>query len=174
MLPLHLPAQPPPPLPLPSWIVGERLEATRLLPSGGEMLILEWRRLLCMDRLEKQKKVKMPCRHLTDPKTAKRELHCHGPNIYKDTKPKRRLFLNSDQKRYLAAGVYLSEAPDPLPSPPLHTVWIHTPVLIHTGKGGRGEGKPVSRLEGRPASSPEGSKIPTWLNLQSTNSIKHQ
>jgi hypothetical protein len=36
-----------------------------------------------------------------------------GPNIYKDTKPKCRLFLKIDQLRYLAAGVYLSEAPSP-------------------------------------------------------------
>ncbi len=40
----------------PSWIVGERLEeATRLLPSGGEMLILECRRLLCMERLKNKR-----------------------------------------------------------------------------------------------------------------------
>jgi hypothetical protein len=39
----------------PSWIVGERLEATRLLPSNGEMLILEWRRLLCMERLKNER-----------------------------------------------------------------------------------------------------------------------
>jgi hypothetical protein len=52
------------------------------------------------------------------------------------------------------AGVYLSEAPiDPPPPPPvtrymmLTTVLIH--ILIHTGKGGRGTGEPMSRLEGR-------------------------
>ncbi len=40
----------------------------------------------------------------------------------------------------------LSTQPYPLP-PPLHTVWTHTLVLIHTGGGGGGE--PVRKLEGR-------------------------
>ncbi len=46
------------------------------------------------------------------------------------------------KEQYLAAGVYLSEAPYPLP--------LVTPVLIHTGKGGGGGGldEPVRRLEG--------------------------
>ncbi len=63
-------------------------------------------------------------------------------------------------KIYLAAGVYLPEAPILPPAagvylpeapilPPflLRTVWIHTAVLFHTGKGGVVE--PVRRLEGR-------------------------
>ncbi len=66
----------------------------------------------------------------------------------KTPNPKCPLFLKNDQYRYLAASVYLSEAPIPSP-PPLHTLWIHTPVLIHTGKGGGGVGEPVRRLEGR-------------------------
>ncbi len=41
------------------------------------------------------------------------------PNIFKDTKPL--LFLKIDQYRYLATGVYLSEAPRS-PPPLLHTV----------------------------------------------------
>jgi hypothetical protein len=40
---------------------------------------------------------------------------------------------------YLAAGAYLSEAPDPLPPPPNYTMNEYsTPGLIHTGKGGGG------------------------------------
>ncbi len=70
----------------------------------------------------------------------------------KSPNTKCRLFLKIDQLRYLAAGVYLSEAPDPLP-PLLHIAWIeytvHTPALIHTGKGGMGVGEPVRRLEVR-------------------------
>ncbi len=59
-------------------------------------------------------------------------------------------FLKIEQERNLAAGVYLSEAPDPLPPPPIRTVRIHTPVLIHSGKGGGGgAGEIVRRLEGR-------------------------
>jgi hypothetical protein len=56
-----------------------------------------------------------------------------------------RLFL----KGYLAAGVYLSEAPDPL-SPLCYTLYEYsTPVLIHIGKGGWGIEEPVRRLQGR-------------------------
>jgi hypothetical protein len=43
---------------------------------------------------------------------------------------------------YLAACVYLSDAPDPLPppSPVTHCInTLHTLVLIHTGKGGGGK-----------------------------------
>ncbi len=40
---------------------------------------------------------------------------------------------------YLAAGVYLSEAPDqPRPAPLLHIVWIVN--TYPTGKGGGGKG----------------------------------
>ncbi len=56
--------------------------------------------------------------------------------------PKGRLFLKIELWRDLEAGVYLFEAPSPL----LHTVQIHTPVLTHTGRGG---GQPVRKLEGR-------------------------
>ncbi len=60
---------------------------------------------------------------------------------------------------YLAVGVSLFGAPDLPPPTLLHTVWIHNPVLIHTGKGGG-----VNQWEGyRGASSQEGLKIPTWL-----------
>jgi hypothetical protein len=42
----------------------------------------------------------------------------------------------------------LSTQPDP---PPFYTLYeyISTPVLIHTGKGRRGVGEPVTRLDGR-------------------------
>jgi hypothetical protein len=39
----------------------------------------------------------------------------NGPIIYKDNNPKYRLFLKINQRRYLAAGVYMSEAPVPHP-----------------------------------------------------------
>jgi hypothetical protein len=48
----------------------------------------------------------------------------------------------------MAAGVYLSEAPDPFP-PVTLCMNTCTPVLIHTGKGGGGVEDPVRRLEGR-------------------------
>ena len=49
--------------------------------------------------------------------------------------PKCRLFLKIDQKRYLAAGGYLSEAPDPLPPP--YTLYEYISLYLFTqGKGG--------------------------------------
>ncbi len=68
---------------------------------------------------------------------AKEQISLKTPN------PKCRLFLKIDQQRYLAAGVYLSEAPDPLP-PPRYTLYFFTQ--------GRGTGEvdtSVRRLEGR-------------------------
>jgi hypothetical protein len=53
----------------------------------------------------------------------------------KTRNPKRRLFLNIDQKRSLAAGVYLSDAPDPLPSPPPRYTRLY---LFTQGRGGGG------------------------------------
>jgi hypothetical protein len=63
----------------------------------------------------------------------------------KTPNPKCRLFLQIDQYRYLAAGVYLSEAPDLLPPPPRYTLYEYM-YLIHTGGGGD---ELVRRLEGR-------------------------
>jgi hypothetical protein len=65
----------------------------------------------------------------------------------KTPNPKFPLFLKICQ--YLAAGVYLSEAPDPLPPPPLHTVWIHVLLYLFTQgkKEGVGVDEPVRRLE---------------------------
>ncbi len=63
----------------------------------------------------------------------------------------------------------LSTQPDP---PPLQTVWIHTLVLIHTGKGGR-EGRWTSenvRLEGQQFTKPVENTQHDWLYLQSINS----
>ncbi len=37
----------------------------------------------------------------------------HEQNIYKDTKPEMSAFLKNWPVKYLAAGVYLSEAPSP-------------------------------------------------------------
>ncbi len=56
----------------------------------------------------------------------------------KTPNPKCRLFLKIDQLGYLAAGVYLSEVPDP--PPPLHTgtALIHVPLYLFTQGRGRG------------------------------------
>jgi hypothetical protein len=62
--------------------------------------------------------------------------------------PKCRLFEKTHLLWYLAAGVYLSEAPYPLP-PVTHCMNTCTPVLIHIGKGGGGVDEPVRRLEWR-------------------------
>ncbi len=51
-----------------------------------------------------------------------------------------------DLLRDFAAGVYLSEAQNPI-RPPLHTVYVYT-VLIHTGRKG-GRVQPERRLEGQ-------------------------
>jgi hypothetical protein len=69
----------------------------------------------------------------------------------KASNPKCRLFLKIDQQRYLAAGVYLPEAPDRLPPPPPTPVThclntVHAPLYLFTQ--GRGEVEPVRRLEG--------------------------
>jgi hypothetical protein len=52
------------------------------------------------------------------------------------------LFLKIDQKRYLAAGVYLSQAPVPLP-PPFTTLYEYIPLYLYLGRGGRGVCEPV-------------------------------
>ena len=64
--------------------------------------------------------------------------------------PKCRLFLKIDQKRYLAAGAYLSEAPGPRPPPPRYRLYEYIPLYLFTqGRGGGGVGELVRRLEGR-------------------------
>ncbi len=56
--------------------------------------------------------------------------------------------MSSSKKIYMdfAAGIYLSEAQNPIP-PPLHTVYVYTvySILIHTGKGG---GEELNQREG--------------------------
>ncbi len=66
----------------------------------------------------------------------------HGPYIYKDTKPLMSVFFRIGQLRYLAAGVYLSEAPDPLP-PPRYTLYEYIPLYLFTQ--GRGEWRLFTR-----------------------------
>ncbi len=65
-----------------------------------------------------------------------------------------------DLKRYFAAGVYLSEAKNPIPPPPLTNCIRVYSILIHTGKGGGGRVEPERRLEGQQFTKAE-SKIPT-------------
>ncbi len=71
--------------------------------------------------------------------------------LIKTPNPKCRLFLKIDQWRYLGGrclSVWGPRSPRPIPV----TQWMNTctPVVIHTGKGGRGGGgEPVRRLEGR-------------------------
>ncbi len=57
----------------------------------------------------------------------------------------------------------LSTQADPLPSPVTHYIKSN-PVLIHTGKGWRGGGEPVRKLEGCYFHK-KGPKIPTWLTV---------
>jgi hypothetical protein len=79
----------------------------------------------------------------------------HGPNIYRHQTLNVGFSIKICQQRYLTAGVYLSEAPDPQPPPPppvTHCMNIeHIPVYMYLftqGRGG-GSGEPVRRLEGR-------------------------
>jgi len=62
-------------------------------------------------------------------------------------------------KRDFAAGVYLSEAQNPMP--PLHTLYVYTLYLFAQGRGERwtrekGRGETVYKA---------GSKQPTWLTV---------
>jgi hypothetical protein len=51
--------------------------------------------------------------------------------------------------RYLEAGVYLSEALDPLAPPPRYTLYEYMYPCTYSHKDGGGVGEPVRRLEGR-------------------------
>jgi hypothetical protein len=56
--------------------------------------------------------------------------------------------MSSSKKIDFAAVVYLSEARNPIPPPPLHTTWIRVYIIfINTGKGRRVE--PERKLEGQ-------------------------
>ncbi len=68
--------------------------------------------------------------------------------IYIKTANPKCLLLTMDQKRYLAAGVYIPYPPYP-PPPMLHTVHMNTLYLFTKRRGGGGLGEPVRRLEGR-------------------------
>jgi hypothetical protein len=51
---------------------------------------------------------------------------------------------------YLAAGVNLSEAPDPLHPPVTHCMYEYvTLYCTYSHREGGGKGEPVTRLEGR-------------------------
>jgi hypothetical protein len=58
-------------------------------------------------------------------------------------------FKNIDMSRDFAAGVYLSQAQNPIP-PLTHYIRVYS-ILIQTGKGGRGGGEvgEERRLEGQ-------------------------
>ncbi len=72
---------------------------------------------------------------------------------------------------YLAAGVYLSDAPDPLP-PPLHTEWLHTSFYTYSNRAGGGEGGRWTSEKVRGVLvQKRGRKYQLcWLYLQSINS----
>ncbi len=100
----------------------------------------------------------------------------HGPNIYKDTKLQMSSFLKNWPLKVLGGRCYLSEAQDPLPKPPpppLHTVWIHTPVLIHTRMGGGGRWT-SEKVRGALVYKRGRKYEHDWLYLQSINYIKNQ
>ncbi len=74
--------------------------------------------------------------------------------------------MSSSKKIYLyrdfPAGVYLSEAQNPIP-PPLHTVYVYTVYLLlfNTWKRGGGRVEPERRLEGQQTVHKADSKIRT-------------
>jgi hypothetical protein len=71
----------------------------------------------------------------------------------------KKINLSSD----FAAGVYLSEAHNPVPPPPLHTVFVYTVYLFLQGreKGGRVEPETRSQTHRGVTVHKAGSKIRT-------------
>jgi hypothetical protein len=86
-------------------------------------------------------------------------------------------FKKIDLYRDFAEGVYLSEAQNPYPPPPLNTVQYYARVyskLIHPGKGGRGgRVEPERRLEGQQFTKLGRKDQRDGMYLHSTNSDKH-
>jgi hypothetical protein len=70
-----------------------------------------------------------------------------------------------DLQRDVAAGVYLSEAQNPILPPPLHTVYI---ILNHKGAKGGGRVNQKERERGNRVDyrSQSWVKIPTCLNVR--------
>ncbi len=64
-----------------------------------------------------------------------------------------------DLLRNFAAGVYLSEAQNPIPPPPLHTVYVYKVYLFSQGREEGGELNQREGLEGQQFTK-LGSKIP--------------
>ncbi len=95
----------------------------------------------------------------------KREWQCY---TWTNSLYKKQSKMSSSKRDFLAAGVNLSEAPSPhltpYPPPPLHTVYVYTCILIHTGKGGRGGELTREKVRGATVHK-AGSKIPTLLTL---------
>ncbi len=74
-----------------------------------------------------------------------------------------------DQQRDFAAGVYLSDAQNPIPHPP-YTLYIQGKV---GGGGEEGRAEPKRRFEGQQFTKPGRKYQQDWLYLQSLNSDKH-
>jgi hypothetical protein len=53
----------------------------------------------------------------------------------------------------MAAGVYLSEAQNPIPPPPLHTVYLYTEYFFTQGMRGGVEIEPEWKLRGNSSQS---------------------
>ena len=78
-----------------------------------------------------------------------------------------------DLCRDFAAGIYLSEAQNPIYPPPLsHGIRVYS-ILIHTRNGGGEESWTRENLEGQQCTKLARKYQHDWLYLQSINSDKH-
>jgi hypothetical protein len=76
----------------------------------------------------------------------------------------------------IAAGVYLSEAQNPISPPPpytLHSVYVYIVYLLTQGRGRGRESEPEGRLKGQQFTKPGRKYQHDWLYLQSINSDNH-
>jgi hypothetical protein len=70
----------------------------------------------------------------------------HGLIHFIDTKANV-VILKKFTCKGLCGSVYLSEAQNPIPPPPLYTVYVYTVYLFTQGRGGGGRVEPERRLE---------------------------